>query len=61
MPARAPWRLAEERLDEAATWLSQALERNDTDPTVHANLGETLLATGPFRGCRRGTRAEPWP
>jgi len=40
--------LAEERLDEAVTWLSQALERNDTDAAVHANLGETLLRLGRF-------------
>src|SRR5690349_18728885 len=35
--------LAEEKLDEAASWLTQALERDSGDPTVHANLGETLL------------------
>ena len=40
--------LAEQKLDEAATWLSQALERNGNDPTVHANLGETLLRLGRF-------------
>ncbi len=40
--------LAEENLDEAANWLMQALERSSSDPTVHANLGETLLRLGRF-------------
>jgi tetratricopeptide (TPR) repeat protein len=40
--------LAEERLEEALTWLTQAAERNEGDPTVHANLGETLLRLGRF-------------
>ena len=40
--------LAEKKLDEAAAWLSQALERNGKDPTVHANLGETLMRLGRF-------------
>jgi tetratricopeptide (TPR) repeat protein len=40
--------LAEEKLDEAAKWLTQALERSSSDPTVHANLGETLLRLGRF-------------
>ena len=40
--------LAELRLDEALTWLKQALERNPDDPTVHANLGETLLRLNRF-------------
>ena len=41
--------LAEERLEEALGWLSQAAERNSNDPTVHANLGETLLRLGRFQ------------
>jgi tetratricopeptide (TPR) repeat protein len=40
--------LADERLEEAASWLTQAAERNTGDPTVHANLGETLLRLGRF-------------
>jgi tetratricopeptide (TPR) repeat protein len=40
--------LAERKLDEAANWLTQALERESNDPTVHANLGETLLRLGRF-------------
>jgi Flp pilus assembly protein TadD len=40
--------LAEEKLDEAIDWLSQAAERNANDATVHANLGETLLRLGRF-------------
>jgi tetratricopeptide (TPR) repeat protein len=41
--------LADERLEEALSWLSQAAERNTADPTVHANLGETLLRMGRFK------------
>jgi tetratricopeptide (TPR) repeat protein len=41
--------LADERLEEALSWLNQAAERNTTDPTVHANLGETLLRMGRFK------------
>jgi tetratricopeptide (TPR) repeat protein len=44
--------LAERKLDEAARWLEQALERNADDPTVHANLGETLLRLGQFEPAR---------
>lgn len=40
--------LAEERLEEALNWLSQAAERNTNDPAVHANLGETLLRLARF-------------
>jgi tetratricopeptide (TPR) repeat protein len=40
--------LAERKLDEAAGWLGQAVERNPNDPTVHANLGETYLRMGKF-------------
>lgn len=40
--------LAEEKLDEALGWLSQAAERNTSDATVRANLGETLLRLGRF-------------
>jgi tetratricopeptide (TPR) repeat protein len=40
--------LAEQRLEEALEWLSQAAERNTDDPAVHANLGETLLRLGRF-------------
>ena len=40
--------LAQEKLDEAVDWLTQALERNADDPTVHANLGEALLRLGRF-------------
>jgi tetratricopeptide (TPR) repeat protein len=40
--------LAEGMLEEAAGWLNQALDRNAADPTVHANLGETLLRLGRF-------------
>jgi tetratricopeptide (TPR) repeat protein len=35
--------LAEEKLEEAARWLTRAAELNPEDPTVHANLGEALL------------------
>jgi len=40
--------LVEEKLDEARDWLTQAIERNTDDPTVHANLGEALLRLGRF-------------
>jgi tetratricopeptide (TPR) repeat protein len=40
--------LAEQKLEEAANWLTQAIERDPNDPTVHANLGETLLRLGKF-------------
>ena len=40
--------LAEQKLDQAAAWLRQAIERNPNDPTVHANLGETYLRMGKF-------------
>ena len=40
--------LAEERLEEALGWLNQAAERNSNDPTIHANLGETLLRQGRY-------------
>ena len=40
--------LAEQKLEEAADWLTKAVERNSNDPTVQANLGETLLRLGRF-------------
>jgi tetratricopeptide (TPR) repeat protein len=40
--------LAELKLEEAADWLMKAVERNSNDPTVQANLGETLLRLGRF-------------
>lgn len=40
--------LAEQKLDEAVEWLKLAVERNAEDPTVHTNLGETLLRLGRF-------------
>ncbi len=40
--------LAEQKLEQAAEWLMQAVERNTNDPTVQANLGETLLRLGRF-------------
>jgi tetratricopeptide (TPR) repeat protein len=40
--------LAEQNLEQAADWLTQAVERNANDPTVQANLGETLLRLGRF-------------
>jgi tetratricopeptide (TPR) repeat protein len=40
--------LAEQKLEQAADWLMQAVERNANDPTVQANLGETLLRLGRF-------------
>jgi tetratricopeptide (TPR) repeat protein len=40
--------LVEQKLDEAVNWLTQAVERNPDDATVHANLGETLLRLGRF-------------
>ena len=40
--------LADEKLEEAAGWLVQALELDARDPTVHANLGETWLKLGRF-------------
>ncbi len=40
--------LAEQKLEQAAEWLAQAVERNPNDPTVQANLGETLLRLGRF-------------
>jgi cytochrome c-type biogenesis protein CcmH/NrfG len=40
--------MAEEKLDEASQWLTKAVQRNPHDPTVQANLGETLLRLGRF-------------
>jgi tetratricopeptide (TPR) repeat protein len=40
--------LAEQKLEEAAKLLNQAIDRNPDDPTVHANLGETYLRLGKF-------------
>lgn len=40
--------MAEQKLEQAAEWLTQAVERNGNDPTVQANLGETLLRLGRF-------------
>ncbi len=40
--------LSEERLDEALVYLRKAAELQPKDPTVHANLGETLLRQAKF-------------
>ncbi len=40
--------LSEERLDEALTYLRKAAELQPNDPTVRANLGETLLRQAKF-------------
>lgn len=41
--------LSEERLDEALAYLQKAAELEPKDPTVRANLGETLLRQAKFR------------
>ena len=40
--------LSEDKLDEAFEYLSTAARLNPTDPTVRANLGETLLRKAQF-------------
>jgi tetratricopeptide (TPR) repeat protein len=40
--------LCEEKLDEALDYLQTAAQLNPQDPTVHANLGETLLRKAQF-------------
>jgi Flp pilus assembly protein TadD len=40
--------LFEEKLDEALDYLQTAVRLNPEDPTVHANLGETLLRKAQF-------------
>lgn len=40
--------MVEQKLDEASRWLTEAVQRNPNDPTVQANLGETLLRLGQF-------------
>jgi Flp pilus assembly protein TadD len=42
--------LKEEELEDAETQLRRAAELKDNDPSIHANLGETLLRKGDFEG-----------